>query len=52
MVSSGLLRRVALVRTILNLFAMEITAATNGYNYNEHYSTRSCLDPTDGTVLH
>jgi hypothetical protein len=33
-----------------DLFAMEITTA-HGYNYNEHYSTGSFSDPTDGTAL-
>jgi hypothetical protein len=35
---------------IPDLFAMEIIA-THGYNYNEHYSTSSFSDPTDGTAL-
>jgi hypothetical protein len=35
---------------IPDLFAMEIYSCTH-YNYNEHYSTGSFLDPTDGTVL-
>jgi hypothetical protein len=35
---------------ITDLFAMEITTA-QGYNYDEHYRTRSFSDPTDGTAL-
>jgi hypothetical protein len=34
-----------------DLFALEIYSCTH-YNYSEHYSARSSLDPTDGTVLH
>jgi hypothetical protein len=30
---------------------VEITA-TNGYNYNDHFSTGSLSDPADGTALH
>jgi hypothetical protein len=36
---------------ISDLFAMEIYSCYKGYHYNEHYSTVSFSDPTDGTAL-